>query len=120
MAGCTVIAARWSASMWSPVGGPKRWPLTGCKTSGISCGTSDAASRISSGSVAAAQTILHADSTRAASSRKRTVVEGMAEPLWDAFDRAEKRYLHELMELEDAHEGLAAFLEKREPVWSDA
>ena len=51
---------------------------------------------------------------------KRTVVEGMAESLWDAFDRAEKRYLHELMELEDAHEGLAAFLEKREPVWRDA
>jgi len=51
---------------------------------------------------------------------KRTVVEGMAESLWDAFDRAEKRYLHELMELDDAHEGLAAFLEKREPVWRDA
>jgi cyclohexa-1,5-dienecarbonyl-CoA hydratase len=51
---------------------------------------------------------------------KRTVVEGMAESLWDAFDRAEKRYLHELMELDDAHEGLAAFLEKREPIWRDA
>jgi cyclohexa-1,5-dienecarbonyl-CoA hydratase len=51
---------------------------------------------------------------------KRTVVEGMGEPLWDAFERAENRYLHELMELEDAHEGLAAFLEKREPVWRDA
>lgn len=51
---------------------------------------------------------------------KHIVVEGMAEPLWDAFERAEKSYLHELMELEDAHEGLAAFLEKREPVWRDA
>ncbi|MEJ2310868.1 MAG: enoyl-CoA hydratase-related protein [Gemmatimonadales bacterium] len=51
---------------------------------------------------------------------KRTVVEGRGEPLWDAFERAENRYLHELMELEDAHEGLAAFLEKREPVWRDA
>jgi cyclohexa-1,5-dienecarbonyl-CoA hydratase len=51
---------------------------------------------------------------------KRTVVEGMAESLWEAFDRAERRYLDELMELEDAHEGLAAFLEKREPVWRDA
>ncbi len=51
---------------------------------------------------------------------KRTVVEGMGVPLWDAFERAENRYLHELMELEDAHEGLAAFLEKREPVWRDA
>jgi cyclohexa-1,5-dienecarbonyl-CoA hydratase len=50
---------------------------------------------------------------------KRTLVEGMAESLWDAFDRAEKSYLHELMELEDAHEGLAAFIEKREPVWSE-
>ena len=51
---------------------------------------------------------------------KRTVVEGMAEPLWDAFERAEQLYLRDLMELEDAHEGLAAFLEKREPVWRDA
>lgn len=51
---------------------------------------------------------------------KRTVVDGMAEPFEDAFDRAERSYLHDLMELEDAHEGLAAFMEKREPVWRDA
>ena len=34
------------------------------------------------------------------------------------LDEAERMYLHDLMRLEDAHEGLAAFLEKREPRWS--
>jgi len=33
------------------------------------------------------------------------------------LERAERLYLEELMKLEDAHEGLAAFLEKRSPVW---
>lgn len=51
---------------------------------------------------------------------KRTVVEGMAEPLGDAFERAETAYLKDLMELDDAHEGLAAFMEKRQPVWRDS
>ncbi len=51
---------------------------------------------------------------------KRTVVDGLAEQLPDAFDEAEERYLHELMDLQDPHEGLAAFIEKREPVWRDA
>jgi cyclohexa-1,5-dienecarbonyl-CoA hydratase len=51
---------------------------------------------------------------------KRTVVDGMAASLPDAFDEAEERYLHELMDLQDPHEGLAAFMEKREPVWRDA
>ena len=37
-----------------------------------------------------------------------------------AVHRAEKRYLRELMALEDPHEGLAAFLEKRSPVWKGA
>jgi len=42
---------------------------------------------------------------------------------WDSmhFDkglaRAEKIYLDELMNTEDAHEGVEAFLEKREPAW---
>jgi cyclohexa-1,5-dienecarbonyl-CoA hydratase len=42
---------------------------------------------------------------------------------WDSmhFDkglaRAEKIYLEELMQTEDAREGIAAFLEKREPKW---
>lgn len=35
----------------------------------------------------------------------------------DALDWAEKLYLEELVKLDDMHEGLAAFLEKRKPVW---
>lgn len=34
-----------------------------------------------------------------------------------AIDAAERLYLDELMEMEDAHEGLVAFIEKRAPVW---
>jgi cyclohexa-1,5-dienecarbonyl-CoA hydratase len=43
--------------------------------------------------------------------------------VWDSmhFDkglaRAEKLYLEELMKTEDVHEGINAFLEKRQPVW---
>ncbi|MFQ5890089.1 MAG: enoyl-CoA hydratase/isomerase family protein [Gemmatimonadota bacterium] len=51
---------------------------------------------------------------------KRTVVEGLELPWRGAIERAEGRYLDELMRLEDPHEGLAAFLEKRRPVWRDA
>ena len=42
---------------------------------------------------------------------------------WDAMHfekglaRAEQIYLEELMKLEDAREGIAAFMEKRQPVW---
>lgn len=38
----------------------------------------------------------------------------------EALAHAESLYLRELMELHDAHEGVAAFLEKRAPVWRDA
>lgn len=34
-----------------------------------------------------------------------------------ALDTMEKLYLDELMSTEDAHEGLAAFMEKRAPIW---
>ncbi len=43
--------------------------------------------------------------------------------VWDAMHfhtglaRAEQIYLNELMQTEDAREGIAAFLEKRQPVW---
>jgi cyclohexa-1,5-dienecarbonyl-CoA hydratase len=43
--------------------------------------------------------------------------------VWDSMHfhkglaRAEEIYLDELMQTEDAQEGIAAFLEKREPVW---
>ncbi len=33
------------------------------------------------------------------------------------LERVEKIYLDELMKLADAHEGIAAFLEKRTPEW---
>ncbi len=38
---------------------------------------------------------------------------------WRSLPALEELYLKELMSTHDAHEGLAAFLEKRAPVWSD-
>ena len=51
---------------------------------------------------------------------KRAVGEASALPLDAALERAESIYRDELMALQDPHEGLAAFLEKRAPVWRDA
>jgi len=51
---------------------------------------------------------------------KRAVREGAAGPVGAALDRADRLYLEELLELEDAAEGISAFLEKRPPVWKDA
>ena len=42
------------------------------------------------------------------------------EELLAALDRAERVYLDEMMKLSDAHEGLAAFMEKRKAVWKHA
>ncbi|MFQ5679471.1 MAG: enoyl-CoA hydratase/isomerase family protein [Gemmatimonadota bacterium] len=50
---------------------------------------------------------------------KRAVLEGLELPWREALERAQGVYLEELAGLADAREGLAAFLEKREPVWSD-
>jgi len=50
---------------------------------------------------------------------KRAVLEGMDLPFGPALQRAEDLYLNELMRLADVHEGLAAFMEKRAPVWED-
>ena len=51
---------------------------------------------------------------------KRAVVDGLDAPLGEALHVAERIYLDELMELEDAQEGLAAFMEKRPPAWKGA
>ena len=51
---------------------------------------------------------------------KRAVVEGLERPLSEALEHADALYLDDLMALDDSHEGLAAFIEKREPVWSDS
>ncbi|MCH7562587.1 MAG: enoyl-CoA hydratase/isomerase family protein [Gemmatimonadetes bacterium] len=51
---------------------------------------------------------------------KTTVRECLELSPQKAVDRAEQRYLRELMALEDPHEGLSAFLEKRSPVWKGA
>ena len=42
------------------------------------------------------------------------------EQILSHLDRAEKLYLDDLMKLADAHEGLAAFMEKRKPNWKHA
>ena len=51
---------------------------------------------------------------------KRAIVDGLDAPLGEALHVAERIYLDELMELDDAHEGLAAFMEKRPPAWKGA
>ncbi len=51
---------------------------------------------------------------------KKAVRETLDLPLHAGLDRAEDLYLTELMGCADPHEGLAAFLEKRKPVWKDA
>src|SRR5690606_8623456 len=48
---------------------------------------------------------------------KRAVTENLDRPLTAALAAADRLYLEELMALRDPHEGLAAFVEKREPVW---
>lgn len=50
---------------------------------------------------------------------KRAVLESTELPFIPALQRAEDLYLDELMQLADVHEGLAAFMEKRAPVWED-
>jgi cyclohexa-1,5-dienecarbonyl-CoA hydratase len=50
---------------------------------------------------------------------KRAVTLGEDEAFGLALDRAEVLYRDELMQLADAHEGIAAFMEKRPPVWKE-
>jgi len=51
---------------------------------------------------------------------KKAYYAGVDVPFHEALDRAEEIYLRELMRTRDAHEGIAAFREKREPRWTDA
>ncbi len=50
---------------------------------------------------------------------KRAIRQARGSAFDEALSRVESLYLGELMDTEDAHEGLAAFLEKRKPVWKD-
>lgn len=51
---------------------------------------------------------------------KRAVRDGAQGDAGGAMRRVERLYLEDLMALEDAREGLAAFVEKRAPVWEEA
>lgn len=51
---------------------------------------------------------------------KRAVLDGLDGTLADALAGAEALYRDDLMALADAHEGLAAFMEKRAPQWKGA
>lgn len=49
---------------------------------------------------------------------KKTTVLADRERMLEHLERVEQIYLDELMKLADAHEGIAAFLEKRAPQWN--
>jgi cyclohexa-1,5-dienecarbonyl-CoA hydratase len=51
---------------------------------------------------------------------KRAQTESYYSAYEEALYKAENMYLHELMPLDDPREGLAAFLAKREPKWTDS
>lgn len=48
---------------------------------------------------------------------KRATTLAVREQILERLDQVEKLYLEELMKLDDAHEGITAFMEKRAPTW---
>jgi cyclohexa-1,5-dienecarbonyl-CoA hydratase len=50
---------------------------------------------------------------------KKAVRAGLGKPFAEALPVIEDIYLKEMMQTKDAHEGLAAFMEKRRPEWRD-
>ena len=50
---------------------------------------------------------------------KRAFMEGATQNYSESIKKIEDIYLNELMKTNDANEGLAAFLEKRQPVWKN-
>lgn len=50
---------------------------------------------------------------------KRVIYESMGMPLLTAMKKSADIYLNQLMDLEDAQEGLMAIVEKRKPVWKN-
>lgn len=56
-------------------------------------------------------------SAAAVSMTKKAVDLSMYLPVMEGLRQADRAYVEELMSTDDAHEGLAAFLEKRKPEW---
>ena len=50
---------------------------------------------------------------------KRAFMEGATQNYSESIKKIEDIYLNELMKTNDANEGLAAFLEKRQPIWKN-
>jgi enoyl-CoA hydratase/carnithine racemase len=50
---------------------------------------------------------------------KRVTLDAIGYPLHEAIKRSTDLYLNQLMDLEDAQEGLKAIAEKRKPVWKN-
>jgi cyclohexa-1,5-dienecarbonyl-CoA hydratase len=50
---------------------------------------------------------------------KRAFIEGASQNYSNSIKKIEDIYLNELMKTDDANEGLAAFMEKRQPVWKN-